>query len=397
MNIKSSSDKLLVLGSGSIPYDFKEKFANRPYFNRVSWSFNQSTIFYDDPTRSIENVDLLGGWGIGTPDEWYLQEISEIVKIIANKIYDYEKGDQFKNLIFYGSSMGGFMSLQLATLVKNSVCVAEIPQLNLMKWPYWRTLKSQLFKGLSIDEIEEKHLYKLNVFELILKENYIPDAYLILDCSDERDFQTQYTEFLLNLDKLPFEDDKNKIKIRIDGKNNGHEQLGYSEVYDLLEDVCLLSDDSLKNLIKGIDDNEKSSLENQSQLIKYMTGRIDIKNCGANNSIELLKCSKETQVMRPRWFEDKEGKGIILQNHTGQIDFEFKCINGGELKTAIRGIHYKINSEIIPIYVKFTKLTINGEDLISNDAVVWHNNPLRFKRNVKDGEIIRIHAEWVPF
>uniref|UniRef100_UPI0025F34957 hypothetical protein n=1 Tax=uncultured Methanobrevibacter sp. TaxID=253161 RepID=UPI0025F34957 len=43
LNIKSNSDKLLVLGSSSIPVRIKEKFDNRPYFNRVSWKFNQST------------------------------------------------------------------------------------------------------------------------------------------------------------------------------------------------------------------------------------------------------------------------------------------------------------------------------------------------------------------
>ena len=250
LNIKSNSDKLLVLGSSSIPVRIKEKFDNRPYFNRVSWKFNQSTLFYDDPTRTIGGVDIVAGWGIGTPKKWYLKEIALIVKKIANILYAYDKNNLYKNIIFYGSSMGGFMSLQLSILVKNSHAIAEIPQLNLMDWSYWHVLKSQLFPQFTNDEIKDKFMHRLSFFDLIIKENYIPNAFLVLDCTDERDFNTQFKKFLVNLDKLPYECNENKIKIRIDGKNEGHKQLGYYEVYDLIENICLLMDNSSYKNVK---------------------------------------------------------------------------------------------------------------------------------------------------
>ena len=209
IHLKDNSDKMIILGSGSIPRLLKPKFKDRPVFNRVTWPFQESTIYYNDPTRKI-NGELTGGWGLGTPDNWYLKEISNIIKIIANKIYEYETPkDAYKNLIFYGSSMGGFMSLQLSILVKNSVSVVEIPQFDLCKWVYWPTLKKELFNDSDTEKIKKKYSYKLNIFDLMLKEKYIPNTYMVLDCSVERDFQIQYKDFLMKLNELPYKENNN--------------------------------------------------------------------------------------------------------------------------------------------------------------------------------------------
>jgi hypothetical protein len=247
LNLKSTSDKLLVFGSAAIPLSKREKYLNKPVFGRIKWQFDQSTIHYDDPTRLIDGVDLLGGWGIGTEDNWYLKEIANIIKIIADNVYDYPSiEDSYKNLIFYGSSIGGFMSIQLSILLKNSTSIAEIPQLNVMKWGYWSTLKKELFPDLTNEEINSKYSHRINVYDLMMKCKYIPNTYLILDCSDERDFRTQFKDFFLKLNDLPFSESNNlnKIHIRIDGKNKGHAILSYGESHELIDNVCSLLDNS---------------------------------------------------------------------------------------------------------------------------------------------------------
>ena len=89
----------MVLGSGLIPPEQKEKFIGRPVFNRVTWPFDQSTIFYNDPTRRITKNEIPGGFGIGTVDEWYLEGIANIIKIIADKLFVYKHKDSYKNVI----------------------------------------------------------------------------------------------------------------------------------------------------------------------------------------------------------------------------------------------------------------------------------------------------------
>ena len=319
IDIKTDSEILLILGPGAIPEKYKEKYINRPVFSRVTWKFDQSTIYYDDPTRFIEGVDLLGGWGIGTSDNWYTEELAKIIEIIANNIYNYNSENHFKNLVFYGSSMAGFMSLQLSTLVRNSTSICEIPQLDLMKWSYWPTLKKNLFNNLTDDEIISNFSFKLNIFDLIDSRKYIPNAYLILDCSNKFDFNMQYTDFFLELNKLPFLENKNKnnIRIRIDGKNEGHKQLSYEDCYELINNVCSTLSQVLSNKIT-IKNNYFDKYENKlGDTIKFYddkkywtkssTGILvetnQYTNFKKNNGVELTYISLNNKKVRSIGFD----------------------------------------------------------------------------------------------
>ncbi|WP_296883766.1 hypothetical protein [uncultured Methanobrevibacter sp.] len=409
INIKEKSEigdgKLLILGPANLATAQLSKFQNRPVFNRISWPFEESTIYYNDPTRTLDNLNLTGGWGLGKLNKWCTEEIAQIIKIIANKIYKYEDStNAFNNLIFYGSSMGGFISLQLSILIKNSVSVVEIPQLDVTTWPYWPYLKENLFNGLSENEIMEKFSFKLNILDLIKREKYIPNAYLVLDCSDERDFLVQYKPFFDRLNELPFIENHslNKIKIRIDGKNEGHKQLDYVNMFTLLRNVCLLMDLSkFKNdeLISSYYKFNNFTLNQQFALIKHATCRIDLKNYGLKeNQIKLVESSDKTMWLEePSWFENHEGQGIIIQSRKGTLDLKIECINNGLLKIFLRGIYYlDKNSKIFPIYVACSMLKINETIIFEEDNIVWHNEPYIYQKEVTDGEIINIHLEWHP-
>lgn len=233
INFKTGIDKLLIVGSGALPLnsDFDR---TRPLFDRWSWGFDESTIFYNDPTLYLSS-DIFGGWGLGSMDNWYLEKISIILQIIyKNKFLN-------ENVIFYGSSLAGFMSLMLATMIKGSTAIAEIPQLDLINWDYhWYRLKRNLFDDLPDDIIREKYNYKIDLLEFIKINDYIPNAYLILDCSCEHDFNKVYSPFFDRLNELPFSNEKNNIKIKITGKNMGHEILTQKELKLLLKNINLI-------------------------------------------------------------------------------------------------------------------------------------------------------------
>ena len=141
INIKSHSDKLIVLGSGTLHESKLIEYENKPYYNRWSWDFNESFICYNDPSRYLSNK-IQGLWGVGTEEEYYLENIKNIILKIASKLNVYNE-----NILFYGSSMGGFMSLMLATMVKQSTALADIPQFNLIHMKYhWEDFKEFSFK-----------------------------------------------------------------------------------------------------------------------------------------------------------------------------------------------------------------------------------------------------------
>lgn len=233
LNIKENSDKLLIFGSGA-RVNQSEVDKKRPWFNRWSWKFNESQLYYNDPTTYCY-PELTTGWGIGTKKRWFLKEISAIIEKISKKI-----GISHENMIFLGSSAGGFTSIILSTLLKDTIGIAEIPQFNLQDYNgsfHWNLLKKYCFENMSTEEIYDKYGFRVDVITLFKKMNYIPKLYLILDCSVERDLKYNYIPFFKRLNELPYSDIQNNIKIRIDGKNKGHCGQDYPSTLDTLKKI----------------------------------------------------------------------------------------------------------------------------------------------------------------
>ena len=135
-------------------------------------------------------------------------------------------------------------------------------------------------------------------------------------------------------------------------------------------------------------------------LRKFLESRIDIKNFGdEDNSIEITHCDDSTvDITTPGWFNDEKGLGTIINAVNGTLNFSFKCVNDGKLKIEFKGIDYKDKSNNrIPIYIDYTEISVNGEVLIEDSRVSWHDNPFIFEKEVKDGEKINVHVKWAPF
>ena len=134
-------------------------------------------------------------------------------------------------------------------------------------------------------------------------------------------------------------------------------------------------------------------------LEKYYTARIDIKNYGTNNNIMILDINdSNSKIFRPDWFNDHLGAGIQIHSSKGVLDLKMKCINDGELKINLRGIDVRDkNGNRFPVYVDFTKFSVNGNDIINTNELTSHDYPYRFSMLVSDSEIVDIHIQWMPF
>ena len=250
ITLKDNSEKLLIIGSGALPPTSKHD-RSRPLMNRHSWEFDESTICYNDPTLYIDD-ELVGPWGVGTIDDWYLEKIAMIIEKIKKNIHI-----KNENLLFYGSSSGGFCSLLLSTLIKDSYSLAEIPQLNLKtNWrKHYLLLIKHCFNGLPEKEILERWSYRLKFIDLMKKEKYIPNAFLLLDYSYEPDVDMQYVPFFQELKEING-DITDKIHIIIQWKNKGHTPQGYKETVKALDRVMEHMDS----------DNKKSNTKNKNQI-----------------------------------------------------------------------------------------------------------------------------------
>lgn len=120
-----SSEKLYVFLNGALTQQ-------RPQFAR--WSYYKfldgSVLNIADPMYTIYD-DLLLGWYYGNTDYNLRLYVSDIVKVIAEKI-----NVMHQNIIFYGSSGGGAAVIECASHIAGARAVAINPQVVLSEYSY---------------------------------------------------------------------------------------------------------------------------------------------------------------------------------------------------------------------------------------------------------------------
>lgn len=178
VRFSSKNKNLICTGSGFHRRDSvlsNGEIRQPPFFDRWSWYkyFKESYISYSDPFFFYDDEITLG-WFVGTKDEWYLNSLAEIIKKLADN-----QGIINDNMLFFGSSGGGYASVVLATLLKNSKAFINNAQLFLLNYnePTLNKLFSLIsptFEGMSREEITEEIKYRLDIMELFEKEKYAP-------------------------------------------------------------------------------------------------------------------------------------------------------------------------------------------------------------------------------
>lgn len=104
-----------------------------PYYPRISWANELSplyNVFYvADPYQNDAIYTASGGsWFISPDGKSCLKELSECIKRTCLK-------NNIDDILFYGSSMGGYASLCLSMMHNGSKAISECPQLYLEKHP----------------------------------------------------------------------------------------------------------------------------------------------------------------------------------------------------------------------------------------------------------------------
>ena len=262
IDMKSNSSNVFVFASGVIPPDEYYKFYNRPVFKRQSWDLKpevtESTIFFNDPTRYTYK-ELRGGWGIGTPDDYYLEDIALILSKIF-ELYNYKN----ENVIFYSSSMGGFMSIQLATMLPGTVAWADIPQTDLDNFVIYKDWEV-IFENENIGDYKDRY----KCIEFIKKSKTMPKIFLNIDCYID-DLANQFYPFINGLQNLDFYN-PDDFKIMINPIED-HQFLLYEEFvalknayfsksndFDKIPFLSVLNNNSVLPLIKENDIDERIS------------------------------------------------------------------------------------------------------------------------------------------
>ena len=137
-----------------------------------------------------------------------------------------------------------------------------------------------------------------------------------------------------------------------------------------------------------------------NQILPYNIARIDIKNMNNDeNNIDIINISdKLSKINSPEWFNDDEGKGYVIESSINNVSIKFKCINDGKLNITLRSkdIRDKLNQHF-PIYIDYISFIVNGEEQLNKNQLISHDKPLKYYKDVKNGEIIEVTLKWLPF
>lgn len=210
---RPDSFRAVIFGSGALSP------AQLPHFNRISWStlIPETTIFYSDPTLyrfdpSGQSEELAIGWGYGTNDRWYLEEIAVLLKKILDRL-----NISLSNTLFYGSSAGGFMSMGLAAMLRSRATVLN-PQFNIECYSP-RALTAM--KQACLKDGESLLPERTHVTAIFEKECYFPPIHLLENVQSKSDITAQLTPFLAELSKtaLPGTD---RLALELYSEPGGH-------------------------------------------------------------------------------------------------------------------------------------------------------------------------------
>jgi len=218
IHLKKESENLVIFSNGA--YDPSK--SNLPAFMRSSWheDFNASCIFIDDKT--IHNNKLRIGWGVGTKDRHYIKDYLEISKLFSELL-----GVSNKNIIYFGSSAGGFMSLLLASHHRGSIAVVNNPQTYVNRYNpiSVKKLYSAVFPGMTSQEILKSYRARLSVTRTFGITKNVPKTYYIQNRLCLGDMEKHYKPLCHNMDKYKLNTEKINF-ILYNNKESGHGPLG---------------------------------------------------------------------------------------------------------------------------------------------------------------------------
>lgn len=144
-----------------------------------------------------------------------------------------------------------------------------------------------------------------------------------------------------------------------------------------------------KNTIKAAKDID-------SKDITY--ARVDVKNTGADsNDVEVLEISDDkAKVESPAWMR-KNGNGRVIKAKKGELSFKVKAKGDGKLQIDLRSHDLRdAQGGKTPVWISYTKFFVDGKTVFDTVRSIWHDKPVKYSADVKDGQVVLVQVKWIP-
>lgn len=201
---------------------------------------NQLTRFTWHEEMPNQHVLALADPAMGLDDEilgtWYLHPTTDLLEEMALMVrYQVERlGLTNDQVLFYGSSLGGFGALGMASLLPGSSAISEIPQIDIARWPIAgaiRAIESRII-GMPFDQFRISYPEMVDVRDRFGKSNLIPPFLLVTNESDTSlEIHKEFMEDV-NTSNLP---KVGQQQLMLTDKASGHKALSRNLALSLIQ------------------------------------------------------------------------------------------------------------------------------------------------------------------
>lgn len=159
-----------------------------PVFHRWSWAYqlkDYHVLSFSDP--GLYYSEIGAAWFLGCEQLDLVEEVADFIRKISKKIDIKEN-----RFMLYGSSMGGFSALMVASHLDGAMAVAEVPQIDLKKYPVKSaidSIESCVLNGRSIFDYSESFPERVDVFARFKKMKYVPPFRILTNMADVAFFE----------------------------------------------------------------------------------------------------------------------------------------------------------------------------------------------------------------
>lgn len=245
-DLKTFPKGLIVFLPSAQPRDLLPRV---PYFPRLSWKNefeNYDFLVLSDPILR-QSSHIHSSWFLDWDNDILSEVSSFLTRFISNRSYEEE------NVLFYGSSMGGFAALHLASLIEGTKAVAEVPQIDMTQFPDSKAIDqvSNLLGGDdALVRFSRKFPERIDVFERFKASRHVPRSLIITNRGDSA-FDEHIRLLTLDTSFYKSLDDLSSVSVIVDPIQSGHTVLQRSYISELI--LNFMDAPNRKVRIRGID------------------------------------------------------------------------------------------------------------------------------------------------
>lgn len=236
-DLRPGCQDLVVLGQSAVT----RSSVTLPTFHRWSWldDLDASGIALNDPTLYLDDA-LDGGWWFGTPERDYLSDVVRIIERVRDSL-----GLRNRDIVFYGGSLGGFSSLQMAACLPGARAVVDNPQTDMRRYSQRSAADAAAlaaFGSSSITDVPDELLHRIDVVERFISVEHVPEFLYLQNTMDHSHVSAHCGELYRRLTELmtdrPWAREPNRLEFysAFSFHRGGHFPLGRHETVATLKD-----------------------------------------------------------------------------------------------------------------------------------------------------------------